>query len=94
LYRATTYVLFYVRTIKVLQRLTLPLYFYRKTGQVLIANSIHKRIESYVEFNPTKAFSKNTNWTFSVFNSLVLICAKSVTGEFNGKQAEYAPKTH
>jgi len=57
-----------------------------------IANSIHKGLESYIEFNPVKAFSKNTHWTFSFFNSLALIDAKYVTGEFNGKQVEYAPK--
>lgn len=57
-----------------------------------IANSIHKGIESYIEFNPVKAFSKNTHWTFSFFNSLALIDAKYTTGEFDGKQVEYAPK--
>ena len=57
-----------------------------------IANSVHKGIESYIEFNPVKAFSKNTHWTFSFFNSLAIIDAQYTTGEFEGKQVEYAPK--
>lgn len=56
-----------------------------------VAASVHKGIESYLEFNPVKAFSKQTKWSFSLFNSLALIDAKYTSGQFNGKYVEYAP---
>ncbi len=58
-----------------------------------VANSLHKGAETYVEFNPVKAFTDITKWNLSFFNSLALIHAKYVSGEFNGKYVEYAP-TH
>lgn len=56
-----------------------------------VANSVHKGIESYVEFNPVKAFLGQKNWSVSFFNSLALIDAKYVSGEYSGKYVEYAP---
>ncbi|MBS1505874.1 MAG: TonB-dependent receptor [Bacteroidetes bacterium] len=56
-----------------------------------VAASVHKGIESYVEFNPVKALTNQTKWSVSFFNSLALIDAKYTTGEFNGKYVEYAP---
>ena len=56
-----------------------------------VANSIHKGLESYIEFNPIKAFSNIEKWSLSFFNSLAIIDAKYVSGEFNGKYVEYAP---
>jgi Fe(3+) dicitrate transport protein len=56
-----------------------------------VANSVHRGAETYVEFNPVKAFAGATKWSLSFFNSLALIRAKYVSGEFNGKNVEYAP---
>lgn len=56
-----------------------------------VANSIHKGLETYVEFNPVKAFSGNDKWSVSAFISMALIDAKYVSGEFTGKYVEYAP---
>jgi Fe(3+) dicitrate transport protein len=60
-------------------------------------NSVNQGLESYLEFNPLKAFSKHKSWSLSFFNSLALIQAKYVSGEIEGvqlkgKQVEYAPK--
>ncbi|HCW08658.1 MAG TPA: TonB-dependent receptor, partial [Cytophagales bacterium] len=56
-----------------------------------VANSLHQGIESYVEFNPVKAFIGKRNWGFSFFNSLGLIDARYVSGAFTGKHVEFAP---
>jgi Fe(3+) dicitrate transport protein len=56
-----------------------------------VANSAHKGFETYVEFNPVKAFLDYTKWSLSFFNSLALIDARYTSGEFNGKYVEYAP---
>jgi len=56
-----------------------------------VANSVHKGFETYVEFNPIKAFSDHTNWSLSFFNSLAIIDARYTSGEFNGNNVEYAP---
>ena len=56
-----------------------------------VANSVHKGVEMYVEFNPVKAFTSNKNWSLSFFNSLALINAKYISGEYDGKYVEYAP---
>ena len=56
-----------------------------------IANSVHKGLESYIEFNPVKAFTDNKTWGLSFFNSLAIIDARYVSGEFKGKYVEYAP---
>jgi Fe(3+) dicitrate transport protein len=56
-----------------------------------VASSVHKGVEAYVEFNPVKAFSDHSQWSFSFFNSLALIDAKYTSGDFNGKYVEYAP---
>ncbi len=58
-----------------------------------VANSLHRGAETYIEFNPVKAFSGITKWSLSFFNSLALIQAKYVSGKFSGKYVEYAP-TH
>jgi Fe(3+) dicitrate transport protein len=58
-----------------------------------VANSVHKGIESYIEFNPVKAFVGQRNWSVSFFNSLAVIDAKYVSGEYSGKYVEYAPTT-
>ncbi len=56
-----------------------------------VANSIHKGLETYIEFSPIKAFFDVRKWNISFFNSLAVIDAKYISGEFNGKFVEYAP---
>lgn len=56
-----------------------------------IANSVHKGLETYVEFSPVRAFSESAKWNLSFFNSLAIIDAKYVSGEYAGKFVEYAP---
>ena len=56
-----------------------------------IANSVHKGLETYIEFSPTKAFGDSKKWNLSFFNSLAIIDAKYVSGEYFGKYVEYAP---
>ena len=58
-----------------------------------VANSVHYGSETYIEFNPVKAFTGITKWSLSFFNSLALIRAQYVSGEFKGNYVEYAP-TH
>lgn len=57
-----------------------------------VANSIHKGIESYVEFNILKYLNTNSNKGLSIFNSLALIDAKYSSGEFKGNRVETAAK--
>ncbi len=56
-----------------------------------VANSAHKGIESYIEFNPVKAFARGSAFSLSAFNSLALIDARYTSGEFRDKYVEYAP---
>ncbi len=56
-----------------------------------IANSVHKGLEAYLEFSPVYCFSEDRKWNLSFFNSLAIIDARYVSGEFTGKHVEYAP---
>ncbi len=56
-----------------------------------VANSVHKGLETYFEFNPVKAFSDQKKWSLSYFISMAIINAKYVSGEYDGKYVEYAP---
>ncbi len=56
-----------------------------------VGNSIHQGLETYIEFNPVKAFFEHKQWSISFFNSLALINAKYVTGEYRGNFVAYAP---
>ncbi len=58
-----------------------------------IANSVHKGIESYVEFNILKYLNTQSKYGLSIFNSFAYIDAKYTTGEFKGKRVETAVKT-
>lgn len=58
-----------------------------------VANSVHQGFETYLEFNPVKAFFDETNWSINFFNSLALINAKYASGDFNGNYVEYAPSS-
>ena len=58
-----------------------------------IANSVHKGIESYVEFNILKYINTKSTHGLSIFNSFAYIDAKYTTGEFKGNRVETAAKT-
>jgi len=55
-----------------------------------VANSVHKGLESYVEFDLLKYFNPASAKSLSLFNSLSLIDAKYTSGEFKGKRVEAA----
>ena len=57
-----------------------------------VANSIHKGMESYVEFNLLKYFNTHSKKGLSIFNSFSLIDAKYTSGEFKGNRVEAAAK--
>ena len=64
------------------------------TYRTNVANSVSKGIETYVEFNPVKAFAKNSKiGTLSFFNSFAYIDARYITGGFAGNAVEFAPNT-
>jgi len=56
------------------------------------ANSVHKGVESYIEFNLLKYVNTNTVKGLSIFNSLAVIDAKYTTGEFKGNRVEASAK--
>ena len=58
-----------------------------------IANSVHKGIESYVEFNLLKYLNTKSKYGLSIFNSFAFIDAKYTSGEFKGNYVEAAAKT-
>jgi Fe(3+) dicitrate transport protein len=58
-----------------------------------IANSLHKGIESYIEFNLLKYLNQKSKYGLSIFNSFAYIDAKYTSGEFKGNQVEAAAKT-
>ena len=55
-----------------------------------LANSAHKGIESYVEFNLIKYLHPKSIYGLSIFNSFAYIDAKYTTGEYKGKRVEAA----
>jgi len=64
------------------------------TYRTNVANSLHKGLESYVEFTPTKiAGQRSSRGNISVFSSFAYIDAKYSSGPFKGNQVEYAPRT-
>lgn len=58
-----------------------------------IANSVHKGIESYIEFNLLKYLNTTSKYGLSIFNSFAYIDAKYTTGEFAGNRVEAAAET-
>jgi len=58
-----------------------------------IANSVHKGIESYIEWNILKSMNPSAKNGLSLFNSFSYIDAKYTNGEFKGKRVETAVKT-
>ncbi len=57
-----------------------------------VANSTHKGLESYVEFNFLKYLNNNSIKGLSIFNSLALIDAKYTSAEFKGNRVEASAK--
>ena len=57
-----------------------------------VANSIHKGLESYIEFNILKYLNTNSPQGLSIFNSLALMDAKYSSGEFKGNRVEASTK--
>ncbi len=55
-----------------------------------VANSEHKGLESYIEFNLLKFLNPASARGLSIFNSLAFINAKYTTGEFKGNRVEGA----
>lgn len=55
-----------------------------------IANSVHKGLESYIEFNLLKYLNTNSKKGLSIFNSLSFIDAKYTSGEFKSNRVEAA----
>ncbi|WP_301920770.1 TonB-dependent receptor [Ferruginibacter sp.] len=57
-----------------------------------IANSVHKGLEAYIEFNILKYLNQQSKQGISIFNSYSYIDAKYTSGEFNGNRVEAAAK--
>jgi Fe(3+) dicitrate transport protein len=57
-----------------------------------VANSVHKGLESYIEFNLLKYLNSNSKKGLNIFNSLALINAEYTSGEFKGNRVETAAK--
>ncbi|MEO5777345.1 MAG: TonB-dependent receptor [Flavobacterium sp.] len=57
-----------------------------------VANSAHKGIESYIEFNLIKFFNQKSEYGLSLFNSFAYVDAKYTSGEFKGKRVETATR--
>jgi len=57
-----------------------------------VANSVHKGIESYIEFNVLRFIHPLSKKGLSIFNSLAFTDAKYSSGEFDGKRVETAAK--
>ncbi|MGF7230153.1 TonB-dependent receptor family protein [Arachidicoccus sp.] len=58
-----------------------------------IANSVHKGIESYIEFNFLKYLNTASKYGLSLFNSFAYVDAKYTSGEYKGNRVEAAAKT-
>jgi Fe(3+) dicitrate transport protein len=57
-----------------------------------IANSVHKGLEAYIEFNILKYLNQQSKQGISIFNSYSYIDAKYTSGEFNGNRVEAAAR--
>ncbi len=60
------------------------------TFRTNVANSVHKGLESYIEFNLLKYLNSNSKMGFSIFNSFSLIDAKYTNGQFKDNRVEAA----
>lgn len=57
-----------------------------------VANSVHKGLETYIEFNILKYLNEYSKHGLSIFNSFAWIDAKYTSGEFKGNRVEAAAK--
>ena len=57
-----------------------------------VANSVHRGIESYIEFNILRFIHPLSKKGLSIFNSLAFTDAKYASGEYDGKRVEAATK--
>lgn len=57
-----------------------------------IANSVHKGIESYIEFNILKYLNHHSTYGLSIFNSYSYIDARYTNGDVKGNRVEAAAK--
>ncbi|MGN6541173.1 MAG: TonB-dependent receptor family protein [Ginsengibacter sp.] len=57
-----------------------------------VANSVHKGVESYIEFNLLKYLNSHSKKGLNIFHSLALINAEYTSGEFKGNRVETAAK--
>jgi Fe(3+) dicitrate transport protein len=57
-----------------------------------VANSVHKGMESYIEFNLLKYLNSHSKKGLNIFHSLALINAEYTSGEFKGNRVETAAK--
>lgn len=56
------------------------------------ANSVHKGVEAYIEFNLLKYLNQHSKKGLSIFNSFAYIDAKYTSGEYKGNRVEAAAK--
>ena len=57
-----------------------------------IANSVHKGVEAYIEFNILKYLNQQSKQGLSIFNSFAYVNATYTSGEFKGNRVEAAAK--
>jgi Fe(3+) dicitrate transport protein len=62
------------------------------TFRTNIANSVHKGIETYLEFNPVKMVNPEARVSFSVFDAFAYTDARYTSGEYKGNRVETAVK--
>jgi Fe(3+) dicitrate transport protein len=63
------------------------------TYRTNVANSRHAGLETYIEFNPVKAFVANSkHGTLSFFNSFSFIDARYTSGQYKNNFVENAPR--
>lgn len=62
------------------------------TYRTNVANSAHRGIESYIEFNLLKYLNPSSKRGLSIFNSLALTDARYTNGKFKGNRVEAATK--
>jgi Fe(3+) dicitrate transport protein len=57
-----------------------------------VANSVHKGVESYVEFNLLKFLYPNKKQGLSIFSSIAITDARYTSGQYKGKRVETAAR--
>lgn len=63
------------------------------TERTNIGNSVHKGVETYIEFDPLVALGVSRSLgSIDIFNSFAYVDARYVSGEFRGNRVEQAPR--